>query len=245
MKTIDLNCDVGEGVGLEAEILPLVSSANIACGAHAGDHETMVSVLRLAEQLGVCPGAHPGFADRENFGRLELMLSAPEIHSLVTKQLVALAQVGAFCYVKPHGALYNMAARDEAVAESVVSAVKDFDPSLWMMGLAGSVLLRGADRAGLTVVGEAFADRRYDEPGRLVSRTEPDAVIESQEEAVAQGLEIVRNRRVKSRLGHWVEVDAQSICIHGDNPHAPQFARSLCEAFSATDIVVQPFWHSV
>lgn len=244
MKTIDLNCDVGEGVGLEAEILPLVSSANIACGAHAGDHETMVSVLRLAEQLGVCPGAHPGFADRENFGRLELTLSTSGIHSLVTKQLEALAQVGAFRYVKPHGALYNMAARDEVVAESVVSAVKDFAPSLWMMGLAGSVLLRGAEKAGLPVVAEAFADRRYDDAGRLISRTEPDAVIESQEEAVAQGLELIQNGRVKSRSGNWIEVDAQSICIHGDNPHALQFARSLRAAFSAADIVVQPFWHS-
>lgn len=244
MKSIDLNCDVGEGIGIEPEILPLVSSANIACGAHAGDRATMAAVLRLAEKHGVNVGAHPGFADREHFGRREISLPAPELETLVTKQLEALAECGPFLYVKPHGALYNMAARDESLAQSVVAAVKRFDSSLWVLGLAGSALLRAADNVGLKVAGEAFADRRYDDDGQLVSRSEPDAVIESQTEAVAQVVELIKNGRVKSSFGNWVPVDAQSICIHGDNPHALQFARSLHEVFATTGIKIQPFWHT-
>lgn len=245
MTSIDLNCDVGEGVGLEADILPLVSSANIACGAHAGNATSMAATMRLVTELGLARGAHPGFEDREHFGRRELNLSAQELRRLVISQLETLARFGAFTYVKPHGALYNLAARDEAVAFEVARAVKTFDPGLGLLGLAGSCLIRAGEREGLFTAAEAFADRRYDEHGRLVNRQEVDALIASSEESVEQVLELVVRQRVRSLAGSWVRVEAQSICLHGDNPSAVAFARHLRTALHKAEVQIKPLWGAV
>jgi len=241
MISIDLNCDVGEGMGLEPELLPLVSSANIACGAHAGDADTMRTTMELARGLGVRVGAHPGFADREHFGRRDIALPPREIESLVTGQLKSLAAYGDFAYVKPHGALYNMAARDADVAGAVVKAVKRFDPRLVMLGLAGSTLLDVAADAGLATAREAFADRGYDDDGQLMPRGTPGALITDETAAVGQVLSLVRDGRVRSVAGKWVAVAADSICLHGDNRHAVAFARRLRHELGEADITVLPF----
>ena len=241
MRSIDLNCDVGEGIGLEAEILPLVSSANIACGAHAGDSGTMKSVRAIARAHGVAVGAHPGFADRENFGRREMELSEADLRVLLLNQLEALAEFGRFDYVKPHGALYNMAANDADMARVVASTVKEFDANLWLMGLAGSAGLKIAAETGLKTVAEAFADRRYDDQGGLLSRALPNAVIGSADEAIEQVLNLVQRGQVKSAQGLMVPMAAESICLHGDNPGALGLARRLREALTAAESAVQPF----
>lgn len=241
MRSIDLNCDVGEGIGLEAEILPWVSSANIACGAHAGDADTMKSVRAVAQAHGVAVGAHPGFADRENFGRREWELSDADLRMLLLNQLEALAEFGRFDYVKPHGALYNMAAKDDRMARIVAATVKEFDTELWLMGLAGSAGLKIAAETGLKTVAEAFADRRYDDQGRLLSRTLPNAVIGSPDEAIEQVLDLVQRGQVKSANGRMVPMAAESICLHGDNPAALRLARHLRAGLAAAEVEVQSF----
>ncbi|MCF3649472.1 LamB/YcsF family protein [Synoicihabitans lomoniglobus] len=241
MKSVDLNCDVGEGVGLEPTLLPWVSSANIACGAHAGDTATMAATIKLARELDVQVGAHPGFADREHFGRREISLSESGIEYLVTSQLEALAAQGEFSYVKPHGALYNMAARDRAVADAVVRAVRQFDADLWLLGLAGSCLIAAGLAAGLSVAREVFADRGYDEAGRLITRGEPGAMITDEGAAVTQVLAMVSEGRVRSRTGTWVDLQADSVCLHGDQPAAVSFARKLNRALADAGVSIRPF----
>lgn len=244
MRTIDLNCDVGEGVGLEPRLLPLVTSANVACGAHAGDDAIMTETLRLAEENGVVAGAHPGFADREHFGRRELALPAAELHASITAQLQRLQAHGKFRYVKPHGALYNMAARDRDVAKTVVDAVGEFDANLSLLALAGSELLAIGEAAGLVVRAEAFADRAYDDAGQLVARSQPGALLSDAEAAVEQVVSMVTDGRVKSQQGHWVELQPHSICLHGDNPEAVKFARRLRDALDSAGVSIVNCWEA-
>jgi UPF0271 protein len=227
MPRLDLNCDLGEGAGHEAELMPLITSANIACGAHAGDEATMRATVELAMKQGVAIGAHPGFADRENFGRREIALPPAALQELVTTQIAALARLGPLRHVKPHGALYNLAARDPAVAATVAGAVRAAEASLILFALAGSELVRAGRAAGLRVAEEVFADRTYQRDGSLTPRSRPDALITDEAVAAAQVLRMVREGVVRATDGTDVAIKADTVCVHGDGAHAVAFARRL------------------
>ena len=227
MPRLDLNCDLGEGAGHDAELMACITSANIACGAHAGDEATMRATVALAQRHGVAIGAHPGFADRENFGRKEMSLPAAALRSLVMEQMAALARFAPLRHVKPHGALYNLAARDRAVAEVIAGAVQAADATLVLFALAGSELARAGKAAGLRVAEEVFADRTYQRDGSLTPRSRPDALIADEATAVAQVLRMVREGVVRATDGTEVMITAETVCVHGDGPHAVGFARRL------------------
>jgi UPF0271 protein len=241
MPAVDLNCDLGEGVGRDRELMPWITSANIACGAHAGDTRTMHATVELARMHSVSIGAHPGFADRENFGRRELTLSPDELRRLVISQVAALAGFAAVRHVKPHGALYNLAARERAIAEVVAAAVKSVDASLILFALAGSELVRAGRAQGLRVAEEVFADRTYQRDGSLTPRSRPDALVTNEAAAVAQVLGMVRERVVRATDGTDVAINADTICVHGDGPHAVAFARRLRTALAEADVDVRAF----
>jgi len=229
---IDINCDMGEGMGNEAMLMPYISSANIACGGHAGDEETMNGVVALCLQHGVDIGAHPSFADRENFGRTEMQLPQAAIFSLITAQLELLAAIvkkqgGRLHHVKPHGALYNMAAKDASLAKAVAQAVKMFDPSLVYYGLSGSVMIKAAAAEGLEAWNEVFADRTYQEDGSLTPRTQSNALITDIDTAAGQAKKIAAEGKVITVSGRVITVKADTICIHGDGKHAVAFAQAL------------------
>ena len=238
---VDLNCDLGEGAGHDAELMPLITSANIACGAHAGDEATMRATVALALQHGVAFGAHPGYADRENFGRREMALTPAALRELVTTQIAALARFGPLRHVKPHGALYNLAARDAAVAKVIAEAVHAVDASLILFGLAGSELVRAGRAAGLRVAEEVFADRTYQRDGSLTPRTQAGALITDEAVAVAQVLRMVREGMVRATNGTDVAIKADTVCVHGDGPHAVAFARRLKAELTRAGIELRPF----
>lgn len=240
---VDLNADLGEGCGNDEALLQLVSSANIACGFHAGDAQTMQQSVRRALKYGVAIGAHPSFPDRENFGRTAMQLPAETVYAQVVYQLGALATItraegGHMVHVKPHGMLYNQAATDAVLADAIARAVHAVDPALRLVGLAGSELIRAGERLGLQTRQEVFADRRYQNNGSLVPRTQPDAMIESDELAVDQTLSMIQQQKVLSREGVWVPVNAETVCLHGDGEHALTFARRLRYAFAEQDIQI-------
>ena len=229
---VDLNADLGEGCGNDAALLQLVSSANIACGFHAGDAQTMRDCVREALKNGVAVGAHPSFPDRENFGRTAMELPPEIVYAQTLYQIGALAAIvraegGKMQHVKPHGMLYNQAADDPALADAIAAAVYAFDRHVVLVGLAGSELIRAGERYGLATRQEAFADRAYRSDGRLVPRSEPDALLDDDNAALAQTLEMVLAGRVKSRSGEYVHVLAQTLCLHGDGAQALLFARRL------------------
>ncbi|EFF0798204.1 5-oxoprolinase subunit PxpA [Escherichia albertii] len=240
---IDLNADLGEGCASDAELLTLISSANIACGFHAGDAQTMLVSVREALKNGVAIGAHPGFPDRENFGRSTMQLTPETVYAQTLYQIGALAAIARAAgdvmrHVKPHGMLYNQAAKDAQLADAIARAVYACDPTLILVGLAGSELIRAGARYGLTTREEVFADRGYLADGSLVPRSQPGALIENEEQALMQTLEMVQNGRVKSISGEWAKVTAQTICLHGDGEHALAFARRLRSAFIEKGIIV-------
>jgi UPF0271 protein len=246
--TIDLNADVGEGCGFDAGLVPLVSSVNIACGAHAGDEAAMREAVLLSMRHGVAIGAHPGFADREHFGRREIAMEPDEAAILVVAQarrLRSLAQaIGASVgHVKLHGALYNMAARDPRLAGAVASALDEDARSsghAWtLVALAGSALEAAGRNRGLRVVAEAFADRAYARDGTLSPRSAHGAVIVDVRQAARQALSIAREGTVVAGGGEVVAVKADTICIHGDNPQAPLFARAIRGELEAAGITVR------
>ena len=244
MTAIDLNCDLGEGAGHDAELMPLITSANIACGGHAGDAGTMRQAVGLAARQGVAIGAHPGFEDRKNFGRSEVRLASGEVFVLVTRQVRALADIARsggrpLAHVKPHGGLYNLAARERRVADEIAQAVWETDPRLILVGLAGSELLAAGRARGLAVASEAFADRAYAPGGALVSRSQPGAVIAEAAEASAQGLRLAREGRVRTANGSDVMVRADTLCLHGDGPGAVALARRLRADLAAAGIVLR------
>lgn len=229
---IDLNCDLGEGGGADAALMPLITSANIACGAHAGDTATMRATVRAAMLHGVAIGAHPGFADREFFGRRELALPPTEIGALVYAQVaelrvIALNEGARLTHVKPHGALYNLAARDRTVAEAVAAAVARVDAGLWLYGLAGGQLLAAGRTHGLRVAAEVFADRTYQADGSLTPRDRPGAVIANAGDAVTQVLRLLREGRVRAVTGEDVVIAADTVCMHGDGAGAAVFVSGL------------------
>jgi UPF0271 protein len=241
MIKIDFNCDLGEGAGHDAALMPLITSANIACGAHAGDDASMRATVALAKQHGVAIGAHPGFADRANFGRRELSLSPDEIHDLVLNQVRKLKALGPLRHVKPHGALYNMATREVAVARAVVDAIYEVDEDLILFGLAGSQLVAVADACGLPVANEVFADRSYQPDGSLTPRSQPGALITDEAVAVAQALRMVREGKVRATDGTDVLIRADTICLHGDGTDPVTFARRLRAEFAAAGIELRAF----
>ncbi len=229
---IDLNADLGEGCGDDAAILERVSSANIACGWHAGDSDSMRLAVQAALRCGVAIGAHPGYADREHFGRREMQLPLDSVYSGVLYQIGALEAIvrvegGRLVHVKPHGALYNQAARDPALADAIAQAVRDFDPALKLMGLAGSELIAAAGRHGLESISEVFADRAYLSSGALAPRGQPGAVIEDEGQALSQTLALARGERITTLDGGQLELRAESICLHGDGAHALAFATRI------------------
>lgn len=241
MMNIDLNADLGEGCASDAALLQLVSSANIACGFHAGDAQTMLASVREALKNGVAIGAHPSFPDRENFGRTAMTLPPETVYGQTLYQIGALAAIaraegGVMRHVKPHGMLYNQAAKDPQLADAIARAVHACDPSLILVGLAGSELIRAGEHYGLTTRQEVFADRGYQADGSLMPRTQPGALVEDEEHALAQTLGMVESGRVKSIIGEWANVVAQTVCIHGDGEHALAFARRLRAAFEERSI---------
>ncbi|WP_409306319.1 5-oxoprolinase subunit PxpA [Pectobacterium sp. B1J-3] len=240
---IDLNADLGEGGSNDEALLKLVSSANIACGFHAGDAQTMRQSVRWGIDYGVSLGAHPGFHDREHFGRRAMSLPAETVFAQVLYQLGALnaivmAEGGKLSHVKPHGMLYNQAADDPALADAIARAVKAINPALRLVGLAGSELIRAGRRFGLVTRQEVFADRCYQSDGSLVPRQQSGALINSDELALAQTLEMIQRQRVRASDGSWVPVQADTVCVHGDGEHALTFARKLRHCFTQHQIRV-------
>lgn len=236
---IDLNADLGEGSPHDAAIMPYLSSANIACGAHAGDAETMRLTVRLALRHGVAVGAHPGWPDRPNFGRVELSRPPAEVEALVCDQIAVLAEIaraegGRLAHVKPHGALYNQAAREPGLAEAIARAVQSFDASLILVGLAGSVLVEAGRALGLRVFQEAFPDRAYEPDGSLRARSLPGAVRESPEEIAAAA---VRLAVEGIRIGGAV-LRPDTLCLHGDHPRAAENARAVRAALERAGVGV-------
>lgn len=241
---IDLNADVGEGCNSDAELLTLVSSANIACGFHAGDALMMLACVRESIKNGVAVGAHPSFPDRDNFGRTAMQLPPETVYAQTLYQVGALAAIvqaegGFLRHVKPHGMLYNQAATDSVLADAIARAVLAVNPALILVGLAGSELIRAGERLGLPTRQEVFADRGYQASGQLVPRSQPGALIANEEQALAQTLEMIQRGRVRSIEGQWTSVNAQTVCLHGDGEHALAFARRLRAAFAAQGIIVQ------
>ena len=246
MARIDFNCDLGEGCGDDTAIVPWLTSASIACGAHAGDDATMRATLRLCRTHGVAAGAHPGYADRAHFGRRDLAMAPDELRALLDAQLQRIGAIAAeegipLAHVKPHGALYNLAARDPDVAGVVAAAVHAFDASLVLFALSGSASIRAGEAAGLRVAHEAFAERAYDADGRLAPRGTPGAVLEDVDAAIAQVRRLVRAGSVATRDGTDIRLQADTLCLHGDRPDAPAFARALRTTLEAEGIIVEAF----
>jgi UPF0271 protein len=244
MATIDLNCDMGEGMPFDAQIFPYISSANIACGYHAGSEDMMKRTVELALQHTVAIGAHAGFADKENFGRKEMYLSDEEYYNLVTQQLTALKKVTDRCnaiihHVKPHGALYNMAAKNKALASVVAKAVKDFDDTLILYGLSGGNLISEAKALSLQTASEVFADRTYQDDATLTSRSQPNALIEDENISVRQVLQMIKHGTLKSVNNKTISIIAETVCIHGDNEHAVIFAKHIYHTLKQNKIEIK------
>ena len=246
---IDLNGDVGESfgayeIGHDAALIPILTSANIACGFHAGDPGVMRATVALARQHGTAVGAHPGFPDLVGFGRREMKATPREVEDLVAYQIGALAAIAAaqgvrLAHVKPHGALYNMAARDLDLADAIARAIAAVDPSLALFGLPGSQSLEAAQRHKVRAVSEAFADRAYRRDGSLVPRNQPGAVIDDEQIVVTRAVAIARERMVIAADGTRVPLDVQTICVHGDTPGAAVLASRIREALGNAGIEVR------
>lgn len=248
-QKIDLNCDLGEGFGVwtlgrDEAIMPYVSSVNIACGFHAGDPLIIMDTIRLALEYGVHIGAHPGFQDLSGFGRREIATTPEEVYAIVLYQIGAVhacakAQGASLHHVKPHGALYNMSARDFDLAQAIAQAVFDFDPSLILYGLSGSELERAGKNRGLNVFSEVFADRTYQSDGSLTKRSDKNALIYNEQEAVDQVIRMVKLGTIQSLQGAEIKIAADTICIHGDTGNAVQFAKKINKALKDQHIDIR------
>ncbi len=243
--SIDINCDLGEGFPHDSELMKYISSANIACGFHAGDRDTMRRTVGLAIENNVAIGAHPGYPDRENFGRTSMSLTPERVCGIVSEQILVLK---AICeemgvnlnHVKPHGALYNQSAKDSELAAAIADAVNSIEPQLILFGLSGSVSISAAMVVGLRTASETFADRTYQPDGVLTPRSHPNALIENDDDAIAQALGFVQNGTVAAVTGEIVKVRCDTICIHGDGEHAVSFAKKIREAFENEGIEIKP-----
>lgn len=254
MISVDLNCDMGESTSLypysiekDIELLQYVSSINLACGFHAGDAYTMHRLVESALDKRVAVGAHPAFPDKENFGRTNMHVSPEALYDIIIYQLGALQgflQIynSKLHHVKAHGALYNMAAKDELIADIICNAVKDFDESLILYGLSGSEMIRCAEHLGLQTASEVFADRTYAPDGSLTPRTEKNALIENEDSAIEQALKLIKEGTITSTTGSLINVKTDTICIHGDGPHAIKFAKAIYEKFMEEHVVIRQPW---
>jgi UPF0271 protein len=251
MLSIDLNCDLGESfgayqMGMDEEVLPLITSANIACGFHAGDPLVMERTVALCKEHGVRAGAHPGFPDLSGFGRRNMSLSPKEVKACVIYQIGALkafcdsASVR-LCHVKPHGALYNMAAKDYKLAEAICQAIKEVDESLILLALSGSEMLRAAREYKITYASEVFADRAYQNDGTLVPRSQKGAVIEEEDKAVSRVIRMAKEGKVKAIDGNDIFIEADSVCVHGDGVKALTFVKKIREGLAVKGIEVTGF----
>lgn len=243
MKRIDLNCDLGEGAGHDAELMPLITSANIACGAHAGDLETMIEVVECAVKHQVAIGAHAGFFDLHDFGRSERAITAPEAGRLVLMQVEQLFEVAGTTmkHVKLHGALYNQVSRDAYLAEGVASDLARLWPQLAVYALAGSQLARAARSRGLQVAEEVFADRTYQRDGSLTPRTHHNAMITDEAVAALQVREMIERGIVRATDGTEIKIVADTVCVHGDAPNAVAMVARLRKELEATGVVLKAF----
>lgn len=248
MKYVDLNCDLGESfgnykIGMDEEVIPLITSANVACGYHASDPVVMQKTVQMAAENGIGIGAHPGFPDLMGFGRRNMNISTGEAYAYVTYQLGAL---DAFCrkygvrmqHVKPHGALYNMAGKDYTLARAICEAVYDFDKELILLGLTGSELIRASETVGLKHANEFFADRAYEEDGSLVARTKPGSMITDENEALERVVKVVKEGTVTSITGKEIPLDINSICVHGDGEKALAFVKLIGDRLREENITV-------
>lgn len=236
---------MGEGMLHDADIMPFISSANIACGFHAGDENTMRQTILLALENKVAIGAHISFPDKQNFGRTEMQLAKNEIHELVFHQLEIIHKIAGSLgaelhHVKPHGALYNMSARDAELARTIATTVKKFNPKLILYGLSGSHSISEAKAIGLQTASETFADRNYNDDGSLTSRTQPNAMIADEEKMTQQVFQMIRAGTVTTVTGKKIPVLAETICIHGDGQHALAFARAISSVLKKENIRVAP-----
>lgn len=242
---VDLNCDMGEGIGNDEAIMPLISSANIACGYHAGDENTIWQTIELAKKYNVSIGAHPSFLDKENFGRKEMNLSQQEIYELITQQLILFDEIAADAnmnmkHVKPHGALYNMSAKIISIAKGIANAVKDYNAQLVLFGLSNSHSINEAKAIGLKTASEVFADRTYQDDGSLTPRSQSDALIEDNNKATQQVFQMVKKRTVTTVSGKIIPIVAETICLHGDGKHAIEFAKRIHEKLKKEGIKIRP-----
>lgn len=242
-RQIDLNCDMGEGFDTDGSIMPLISSVNIACGAHAGDGATIKKTITLALQHQVAIGAHPSYPDKEGFGRKEIQLSETEIYTTIVEQVnlvrtIAKEMGGKLHHVKPHGALYNTSAKDPMVAAAIARAVTDIDPSLILYGLPESESSKAAKAVGLNFCNEVFADRTYTDEGQLTPRSQPDALITDEDGSISQVLQMVQLGMVNSVNSRSIPIKADTICIHGDGPHAFSFAKRIRAELEKNHILI-------
>lgn len=240
MQKIDLNCDMGEGIGNDAFIMPYITSASIACGFHAGDVNAMYETVELAVKHNVSVGAHVSYMDKDNFGRSEMNLPEEDVYELVEQQLILLKEITDLFniplnHVKPHGALYNQSAKDSALAKTIARAVRDFDQQLTLFGLSGSHSTREAELLSLKTANEVFADRSYQDDGFLTPRSQPGALIDDASKAVKQVLQMINEGRVTTVSGKTIPIVAQTVCIHGDGKHAVEFAIAIHEAIQKKD----------
>lgn len=250
MYKIDLNSDLGESfgaykIGSDTNVIPLISSANVACGFHAGDPTVMAKTVELCKNSGCAIGAHPGYPDLVGFGRRNMAVSPEDVKAMVTYQIGAL---DAFCkaagirlqHVKPHGAMYNMAAKDPALAKAICEAIYAYDKDLILMGLANSEMITQAKALGLKAAAEVFADRAYEEDGTLVARSKPGSMITDEDEAVARVIRMIKEGKVTAITGKDISITADSVCVHGDGPKALAFVEKLRSAFAAEGISIVP-----
>ena len=250
MYKIDLNSDLGESfgaykIGSDTNVIPLISSANVACGFHAGDPTVMAKTVELCKNSGCAIGAHPGYPDLVGFGRRNMAVSPEDVKAMVTYQIGAL---DAFCkaagirlqHVKPHGAMYNMAAKDPALAKAICKAIYEYDKDLILMGLANSEMITQAKALGLKAAAEVFADRAYEEDGTLVARSKPGSMITDEDEAVARVIRMIQEGKVTAITGKDISITADSVCVHGDGPKALAFVEKLRSAFAAEGISIVP-----
>lgn len=239
---VDLNCDLGENIGNDEKIMPYITSANIACGFHAGGPSVMRATVRLAKNHAVAVGAHPGWPDIHGFGRTEMSLPLEDVEALVLYQIGALHAIAKaegveLLHVKPHGALYNQAAKDKELAFAIARAVRRFSSSLYLVGLAGSRLIEAGIETGLCVLNEGFPDRKYNSDGTLMSRKIPGSVLTSPEEVAANAVKLAKG----GILFGEQRVSIDTLCLHGDNVHAVQNARSVHDALVRSGIPISSF----
>ncbi len=250
MYYVDLNCDLGESfgaykIGKDEDIIPLISSANVACGAHAGDPDVMAKTADICKSSGVYMGAHPGFFDLMGFGRRNMAVSPEEAKNLIIYQVGALDAFAksrgiSLQHVKPHGALYNMAAKDKNLARAIAEGIYSYNPDLILLGLSGSEMINAAREIGLPYAAEVFADRAYEDDGTLVARSKPGAVIKDENEAVRRVIRMIKEHKVASISGKEIEISPASVCVHGDSEKALLFVRKIRDALFSEKIEIKP-----